>query len=283
MDPQSHPVVVGVDGSQEALQAARWAAAAAERLDAPLCVVHARPYSGHNPSDTVAAVRVAERGAARETADSGTVLAAAQDAIGRHHTGVNAEFVYIAEPVDEVLVRLSVHATMVVLGCGSVSPGAAILVGSTTVAVVSRAQCPVVAWRGDVTEPDQRPIVVGVNGDDDARIAVTAAFELADRFGAGVVAVHAGTMARSAEESHLSAVIDPLVRLYPDVEVTLVVDKDKPARALLRQLDGAQLVIVGSRGRGLLTGALLGSTGLNLLHHSPVPAMICRSSRASHD
>ncbi|MGV0849866.1 universal stress protein, partial [Mycolicibacterium phlei] len=51
---------------------------------------------------------------------------------------------------------------------------------------------------------------------------------------------------------------------------------DKPSRALLRHLDGAQLVVVGSRGRGVLAGAVLGSTGLNLLHHSPIPTVICR-------
>jgi nucleotide-binding universal stress UspA family protein len=43
-------------------------------------------------------------------------------------------------------------------------------------------------------------------------------------------------------------------------------------------LTHAQLVAVGSRGRGLIASAVLGSTGLNLLHHAEVPSvMICRS------
>ncbi|MET0992571.1 MAG: universal stress protein, partial [Mycobacterium sp.] len=47
---------------------------------------------------------------------------------------------------------------------------------------------------------------------------------------------------------------------------------------LLRHVDDAQLVVVGSRGRGPLAGAVLGSTSLNLLHHSGVPVMICHQT-----
>jgi nucleotide-binding universal stress UspA family protein len=37
----------------------------------------------------------------------------------------------------------------------------------------------------------------------------------------------------------------------------------------------AQLVVVGTRGRNALSSAILGSTGLIMLHHSRVPVMIC--------
>ena len=81
----------------------------------------------------------------------------------------------------------------------------------------------------------------------------------------------------SDERQHLSGALAPWTRLYPDVEVKCVVEPGKPSRALLRQANDAQLVAVGSRGRGLLASAVLGSTGVNLLHHSAVPVMICRS------
>ena len=80
------------------------------------------------------------------------------------------------------------------------------------------------------------------------------------------------------ERQHLADVVAPWIKIHPDVDVTCVVDPDRPSRALLRHLSNAQLVVVGSRGRGLLAGAVLGSTGLNLLHHSPVPVMICRAA-----
>jgi nucleotide-binding universal stress UspA family protein len=82
----------------------------------------------------------------------------------------------------------------------------------------------------------------------------------------------------SDAQQHLSDALLPWIELYPDVEVTEVVDPDKPSRALLNCSQDAQLLVVGSRGRGLLAGAVLGSTSLNLLHHSAISVMICRST-----
>jgi nucleotide-binding universal stress UspA family protein len=64
---------------------------------------------------------------------------------------------------------------------------------------------------------------------------------------------------------------------FTGVDVLQIIEPDKPSRALLRHAEDAQLIVVDSRGRGLFAGALLGSTGLNLLHHSTVPVIICRS------
>jgi nucleotide-binding universal stress UspA family protein len=64
---------------------------------------------------------------------------------------------------------------------------------------------------------------------------------------------------------------------YPEVEVRRVVERDRPAPALLEQAAGAQLVVVGSRGRGGLAGMLLGSVSHNVLHHSPCPVLVVRA------
>ena len=50
------------------------------------------------------------------------------------------------------------------------------------------------------------------------------------------------------------------------------------AGALLHRLTDSQLVVLGGRNRSLVARALLGSTFLNLLHHSPVPVTLCRTS-----
>jgi nucleotide-binding universal stress UspA family protein len=174
----------------------------------------------------------------------------------------------------------------------------AILLGSTTMTVATNSICPVVAWRGDAVEPTTQPVVVGVDGDRDSQVAISTAFDLADRIGAGIVAVHAWPTRRgqsvvtlpvvidwkevvTSERQRLSEKLAPWMERYPDVEVTCVVEMEKPSRALLRRTKGAQLVVVGSRGRGLFAGTVLGSTGLNLLHHSAIPVVICRPAEAN--
>jgi nucleotide-binding universal stress UspA family protein len=287
-----NPVVVGVDGTDNAIRAACWAAAVAQKLGAPVHIVHARPYAGRNPSDVIAAVRSCEMSAQEERASA--ILEEAGRAVRADHRDLRITTAHVSEAVDRLLVDLSQHARLIVLGCDDVSVAAALLIGSTTLAVAANAMCPVVAWRGAATAPTGQPIVVGIDSDDASQVAITAAFELAHRFAVKIVAVHAWSTHRSAGDVALPVMIDwdavhadqrehlvntlaPWTRLYPDVDVQYVVDQDKPSRALLHHSEGAQLVVIGSRGRGPLTGAVLGSTGLNLLHHSVIPTMVCRS------
>ena len=59
MSENTAAVVVGVDGSPEAVKAALWAAAVAKRYDTSLHIVHAMPIIGHNLTDAAAAIRAA--------------------------------------------------------------------------------------------------------------------------------------------------------------------------------------------------------------------------------
>ena len=70
MEDSVNPVVVGVDGTDNAMRAARWSAGVAHKLGTPLHIVHARPSPGHNPSDVIAAVRACEMSAQQERASA---------------------------------------------------------------------------------------------------------------------------------------------------------------------------------------------------------------------
>jgi nucleotide-binding universal stress UspA family protein len=290
---ETHPVVVGVDGSAAALRAARWASAVAKLLSAPLLIVHAGPSLGHNPTDAIAQLKAGAIAAQRESAVS--ILDSAEHAVRAQSKALHVMRADMTAPAEEVLVELSQAARMIVVGSDEVSLGSAILLGSTTTIVATNSACPVVAWRGDAVTPTTRPIVVGVgvDGDRDSQLAISTAFDTAHRLGVGVIAVHAWSTRRgpvvvtlpsiidwkeveSVERKRLSEMLAPWRQHYPDVDVDCVVEMEKPSRALLRHVKGAQLVVVGSRGRGLFAGTVLGSTGLNLLHHSPIPVMICR-------
>ena len=60
------------------------------------------------------------------------------------------------------------------------------------------------------------------------------------------------------------------------MSVTTVLSMQPVLRALLRQIDEGHhdLVVMGSRGRGAVRSALLGSVSQHVLHHSPVPVLI---------
>ena len=152
-----NPVVVGVDGSFTAIRAARWAAAVAAMLEAPLHIVHGRPSLGHNLSDAVADIRATESEVQRESATA--ILQSARHAAESDVGDLHVTTTEMDSPADEALTELSRTARLIVLGCDEVSLGTAILIGSTTTAVATHSICPVVAWRGQTTTPTRQPIV----------------------------------------------------------------------------------------------------------------------------
>lgn len=290
MSDSPAPVVVGVDGSPSALSAARWAGAVANLAGAPLHLVHAVPYLGRNWSDAGAAIRAAAITGQQESA--AVILNAVAEAVRADFGELAVITEEFAEPVDEVLTRLSRRARLIVLGCDELTAAGALLMGSTTLKVAAGASCPVVAWRGGAIAPTKQAIVVGVDGSRSGAAALAVAFELADLFDVPLHAVHSWSgrapggvtipflidwdALEAAEWKLLTDAVDGWTTRYPDVEVTCFVEPTKPSRLLLNHLTDAQLILVGDRGRNVLADMFLGSTSLNMLHYSAVPVVLCR-------
>jgi nucleotide-binding universal stress UspA family protein len=285
----SSPVVVGVDGSESALQAVRWAADEARRRHVPLRLVHAREVPVGYPPGFVDwhALHQALAAQSRSWLDKAREVAEqAAPEVEVHAGGIAAGAV-------PALVKESEGACLLVLGTRGLGGFSGLLIGSTAVELAARAQCPVVAVRG---ADHDGPVVVGVDGTPVGEAAIAFAFAEASARGAGLVAVHTWTdlvlevalaggpadldfsvLAQQAEEV-LGERLAGWQEKYPDVSVTRHVSRERASRGLLRHAEGAQLVVVGSRGRGGFRGLLLGSTSQHLLHHAPCPVAVVRTA-----
>ncbi len=193
----------------------------------------------------------------------------------------------------------SSRAGLLVLGAHGPDSTRPFLAGSVAVAVAAHATCPVAvipAEDTDVSSSDG-PVVVGIDGTPASEPAVRFAFEEASLRRAELVAVHAWSeftggseyrVARepaadwsSLEAEHGKILAERLAgwsEKYPDVTVRRVFRRKRAAEALLSHADGAQLLVVGSRGHGGFAGMLLGSVSRKLIHHPICPLVVVRSS-----
>jgi nucleotide-binding universal stress UspA family protein len=161
--------------------------------------------------------------------------------------------------------------------------------GSVASTVVVHAAGPVVVVRGDEPIDPDGPVVVGVDGSPASDAAIDFAVETADAAGCPLVAVHTWW------DSFLGPDLEPLLywgaieadehrvlaeqlagrsATHPDLEVRTVVERSRPATVLLEQARGAQLLVVGSRGRGGFAGLLLGSVSRSLVNRAPCPVAV---------
>jgi nucleotide-binding universal stress UspA family protein len=279
----STTIVVGVDGSVSSIEAVRWAADEAARRNARLRVVHGHAITTPRlPSGFLVEAKAAAAHCLREG------VKAAQQA----HPELDVDPVLHLAPGVDALAEESEKAALVVLGARGHGGFAELLVGSTAIALTARACCPVIVVRGSIV--DTGPIVVGVDGTPDSEAAIAFAYEAASRRGADLLAVHAWSDVITAwsgsvpipdldwDEVATEERVVLAERLagwrdkYPDVAVRQVVHENRPAQELLNEAQGAQLLVVGSRGRGGIKSMLLGSVSHAMLHHAPCPVAVVK-------
>ncbi len=74
------------------------------------------------------------------------------------------------------------------------------------------------------------------------------------------------------------AVVDEVLAQVGDcgVEIRRVVVRGRAADTLIKAAEGADMLVVGSRGRGGFRGLLLGSVSQSIAHHGDCPVVIVR-------
>lgn len=281
-------IVIGVDGSPEAVEAVRWAAAEAERRGAGLRLVTAVEWLDQpTVGAPVPGYSVADRLFELAATDLEDAEAAAKEVAPE--VAVDAETI-VGFPIA-VLASESRRAGLLVVGAGQAGRIASALAGSTAVGVATHAACPVVVVRGE-NHGSTAPVVVGVDAPVRAEAVLAFAFEAAAERGVPLVAVHtwghppgdARTAPMWSEftedaERDLAESLAGWTEKYPDLPVRRIVSHSSPARRLRELSEEAQLVVVGSRGHGELVGLILGSVSNAMVHGAGCPVAVVRPAR----
>lgn len=255
-------VVVGVDGSEEALHAVRWGVARARRLGRGLRIVHAFPWPLVRPGG----VRAERPVGARLHADAEEIVADAC-ALVPDDVHVDGEVV-IGFPYPALLDEAE-KAETVLVGSRGLGGVGALLIGSTGVELAARARCPAIVLPFDPAGRRDGPdrIVIGDDGSPGARAAV--AWGVAEARGLGVPAV----VIEALRDGQTPRSVTP-----PD-GVALETPYGHPAECLIETAGESAMIVVGSRGRGGFRGLLLGSTGQAVLHHARCAVAVVREER----
>lgn len=293
-DRASGVIIVGIDGSRCARNAAQWAATEAVRMNAALGVVfayHLPPAGSSGYTAYPANLLTDLRQNGREVlADTTAVLRRANPRLR-----VTTELVY-GHPAA-VLQKAAKRALLTVVGSHGANRVANAL-GSVAAEVAESCPGPVAVIH-DAASPSTGPVVVGVDGSTTSRAAIEYAFAAADARKVSLIAVHcwtdpsidgplpaysAGPVTVQQIEEENRALLDhelaDWLKTFPDVRVQQAVIHDHPAAGLIDYAPFAQLIVVGSRGHGGIAGMLLGSTGQALIAHGSCPVVIVRPGPA---
>ncbi|WP_328519834.1 universal stress protein [Kribbella sp. NBC_00359] len=257
-------VVVGIDGEADSENAIRWGAAEAAARGVGLQLVHAFVWAEFRvplgPSDMAPGLRAA----------GDKIVAEALEVAHSFDPGVPIT----AERVDgfptPVLLAASRDAEVIVIGSRASGRAVSLLVGSTGLELAAHARCPVVVVRPSDDSLVGSRVVIGYDGSAAADAAVEFGLEYARRheLAARILTV----LADDEDDDHdLTAAL----RAHADARTAEVIEvPGHPSELLLEWSADAQLLVVGSRGRGGFAGLLLGSVSQTMLHQAPCPVAV---------
>jgi nucleotide-binding universal stress UspA family protein len=284
-------VLVGYDGSPGARAALDWAVAEAIRLRVPLRLRYVFEWVSQ-----VGVFAVVPPYGDDLRAEAQAVVDEAVAGVVAAHPDLDIRGDVADGSAAGVLCEASRHARMVVLGHSGLGGFTGLLLGSVAVAVSAHAHCPVVVVRGHLPAQSSLPVWVGVDGSPESDLAVGFAFDTAARRGVPLAAIHVweppssprrGTIPRLSYDPAMMAAAERQLLgedlaiwrdKYPQVAVTTTVVPGHAGQALVDVSRRAQLVVVGSRGRGGFRGLLLGSVSQQLMHHAACPVAVVRET-----
>ena len=284
-------ILVAVDGSAESDAAVRWATYEAVIRDEHVTLMHVVPpvVVSWPVAPVQATITEWQEDNARhviEQAQKTFRASLGESEPPALHTDVRYS------GIVTTLVNASKEAQMIVVGSRGMGALGRLVLGSVSSGLVHHAHCPVAVVHADeAQEPDHTsPVLLGIDGSPASEAATALAFDEASRRGVDLVALHAwsdvgvfpilGMDWREYEDQGHEVLGERLAgwqEQYPDVGVRRRVVCDQPARWLLDESQQAQLVVVGSHGRGGFAGMRLGSVSTAVAEAAKAPVIVVRT------
>ena len=283
-------VLVCVDGSSASDEAVAWGTREAIMRKLPITLMHAvQPVVVGWPEERLYAdMPEWQHDDAQQVIDQARKMLSAGLG-GAEPPETRTEVVYSG--VVPALVEASKDAWMIVAGGQGLGALGRLLLGSVTTGLIHYAHCPVAVIHSSESAAldTNAPVLLGVDGSPASEAATALAFDEASHRGVGLRALHVwsdvgvfpvlGMDWRDREREGQEILAERLAgwqERYPDVHVERLLFCDKPSRWLLAESERAQLVVVGSRGRGGFPGMLLGSVSSAVAQSAKVPVIVVR-------
>ena len=267
-------IIAATDGSQESLLAVEWAARETVLRHAALRIVSVPmlpPRMSPDPGGLETTGGILHEGAQR-------ALASATERVAQMEPGLVVTTEVLAGAPAQALLTAAADASLMVVGSRGAGGFGAMVLGSVSRYLATRAPCPVVVAREE-TMAVHHEIVVGVHDPDRSAATLRFAFEEANLRNARLLAVHAwawsllstgavGTL--TAQEravmdgsdiqgyaaERLDSVLAAWQHKYPDVQTGWELVHAQPARVLIGASARADLVVIGRRAAGSTVGSI---------------------------
>jgi nucleotide-binding universal stress UspA family protein len=290
---------VGVDGSDESLSAADWAAREALRRSLPVRLVHGwewQPSAEPSLPPGDPQHHWAQR-----------VLSGAAETLMARYPGLEVSTEASDETAVPALLEACGEAELLVLGSRGLAGLAGFLIGSVGLSVIARTGLPVVMVRAEATEdkehlPDTagrpstatgfRDVVLGLDVDHPCEPVIRFAFEAAVlrraplrvvhtwnfpaayRYMAGVMTPEIMAELETRAKWGVTAALTPWRERFPDVKVEEQVELGPAPEHLVRTAADACLLVVGRRTRRPSVGTRIGPVAHAALHHAGCPVAV---------
>jgi len=288
METKAGTIVVGVDGSQSSTRALAWAVEQAVAEHRALTLVHT--VLSVTPAYLDAAIVSPHEAMATLRAEGQKVLDDAHSKVRATAPNLEVHEVFDYADPREVLLQLSMNATMLVLGSRGRGQLRSLLLGSVGVALIRHAQCPVVVHRPGNPGTVRNGIVVGADASEDSLPVLEFAYRVASLrklplsvlyshwdIQAGTIGAYPDSNSAAQEEAERVAVAESVAGLaekYPDLNVSIQMAHGRPQEVLLRSGERMNLIVVGAHQANRAAQMVFGSVSVAVVEHANCPVAV---------